>query len=398
MDYATLAHPPDLRRLQQRALLVGIAALALCGLGAIVSPAQFFHSYLMAYMLWLGMALGCLAIAMVHHLSGGAWGVVIRRILEAGTRTLPLMALLFIPLVFGIQSLYVWARPEAVAADEILQDKQIYLNVPFFLTRAAIYFFVWVGVSYFLNRWSLEQDRTAVPFSRRLQLLSAAGLVLYGLTTTFAAFDWMMSLEPHWFSTIFGVLIMGGQGLSALALVIATAFLLSRRKPFSDVMTTAHFHDLGNLLLAFVMLWAYFAFSQFLIIWSGNLTEEIPWYLHRLQTGWQGIGALLVLFHFAVPFVLLLSRGNKKSAGTLAAVASGLIVMRLVDLFWLIGPEAHSHGFAVHWLDLLAPIGIGGLWIAVFARELDARPLLPLKDPQLEEALAHGRLVHTTSA
>lgn len=390
-DAGTFATIPDLARSRQRLLLVGVGGLALCAVGGFTNPTQFFFSYLLAFMFWLGIALGCLSIVMLHHLSGGAWGLVIRRLLEAGTRTLPLMAILFLPLLLGIPSLYVWARPDVMASDPILREKSLYLNVPFFLARALIYFGVWAGLAHFLNRWSLEQDRTADPaLARRLQVLSAGGIVLYALTITFASFDWVMSLEPHWFSTIFGVLFMGGQALSALSFIIAAAVFLATRKPLCDVLLPSHFHDLGKLLMAFIMLWAYFSFSQFLIIWSGNLTEEIPWYMHRLAAGWQWVGIALVLFHFAIPFAILLSRANKRKARILGWVAAGVIVMRVVDLFWLIGPEIHQEGLRVHWLDVAAPLAVGGVWLAWFLWQLGTRPLLPLNDPYLKAALEHA--------
>lgn len=382
---------PDLRRIQQRALIVGVVGLAFCLVGAVFNPAQFFRSYLLSYMLWTGVALGCLAILMLQYLSGGMWGLVIRRLLESATRTLPLMALLFVLVALGLRTLYVWARPEAVAASEALRHKQSYLNVWFFLIRAVAYFAVWIGVSHLLNKWSRQQDETDdVKWRRRLQLLSGPGLVLYGLTVTFASIDWIMSLEPEWFSTIFGVLIMGGQGVSAIAFIIVVSFWLVQREPKSGVFAPARFHDLGNILLTFVMLWAYFAFSQLLIIWSGNLPEEIPWYLYRLQSGWRGVGILLVVFHFALPFLLLLSRDFKHSARRLALLAAGILLMRVVDLLWLIAPRFHQKGLYVHWMDFVAPIGLGGLWLAFFLHQLKQRPLLPLQDPYLKEVLDHG--------
>src|SRR5581483_3385780 len=224
--------PPAMQRLQQRALLIGLVALTLCIIGAFFSPAQFFRSYLLAYTYWLGVALGCLAIVMMYHLTGGAWGVATRRLLEAATRTLPLMILLFVPVAFGISDLYVWAHPEAVAGDELLQHKAVYLNVPFFLVRAALYFLAWCGIAYFLNKWSLEQDqRGADPQpTRKMQILSGPGLVVYFLTFTFAAVDWLMSLEPHWYSTIFAAVLMMGQGINAFALVIIAGALLTDRR------------------------------------------------------------------------------------------------------------------------------------------------------------------------
>jgi len=383
---------PHLDVFQQRALLVGIGGLALCLVGAVLSPAQFFRSYLLAYLFWIGITLGCLALVMLHHLVGGAWGFVIRRVLESGTRTLPLMAVLFIPLLFGLSDLYSWARPEVVASDEILRHKSSYLNVPFFVFRTAVYFAVWIGVAHVLNKWSLAQDQTADPsLARRFELLSGPGLVLYGGTVTFASIDWVMSLDPHWFSTIYGVMFMVGQVLATLAFVIVAMMLLAGYKPLSAVLTPGHFHDLGNLLLAFVMLWAYVAFSQYLIIWSGNLPEEIPWYLQRMSGGWQWIGLALMLFHFALPFLVLLSRRTKRSLQMLAAVAGAMLLMRLIDVFWLIAPGFHHAGMFLHWLDVLAPLSIGGIWLAVFTWQLKRRPLLPLHDPYQEEAAAHAR-------
>lgn len=384
--------PPDLRPVRVRAFTTGGVVVAISAIGGLLNPTQFFFSYLIAFMLCLGVTLGCLALMMVHHLSGGAWGVVIRRVLEAATRTLPIVAVLFVPIALSMNVLYLWSRPELVAQDAIIRAKELYLNRPFFLARAVLYFAVWIGLANVLNRWSLRQDETGDPrLARRMQLVSAAGLVLYGLTITFASFDWVMSLEPHWFSTIFGVLLMGGQGLSALAFVIAVSILLASSPPMAGVITPTHLHDLGKLLLAFVMLWAYFSFSQFLIIWSGNLAEEIPYYVHRTHAGWQWIGVMLITFHFAVPFLLLLSRPLKRDPRRLALLALGMLVMRVVDLFFMIGPEAHPEGFVVHWLDLALPLGLAALWFGVFLRQLATRPLLPINEPYLAEALEHGR-------
>jgi hypothetical protein len=383
---------PALRDVQRRLFVAGAAGGVLSLLGWWIDPAQFFQSYLMAYMFVLGITLGCLAIGMIHQLSGGAWGVLIRRPIGAASRVLPVLTLLFLPIVFGMHHLYEWTHADLVARDEVLRHKQLYLNTTFFLVRAALYFLTWNALSYFLNAWSLEQDRTDDPrVARRMQMLSAGGLVAYGLTITFASFDWLMSLEPHWFSTIYGVLIIGGQGLSAMAFLIAAIVWLGRRPPLQDVVVPAHLHDLGNLLLAFVMLWAYFSFSQYLIIWSGNLPEEIAWYLHRLQTGWRVVGVALVLFHFAVPFCLLLSRAVKRQGRMIVKVAVGILIVRLVDLFWLIAPEFHRTGIAVSWMDVVLPLTLGSIWLGCFVWQLRGRALLPVHDPQFDETL--GRLI-----
>jgi hypothetical protein len=380
-------------RFRLPAFFVGAAALGVCAIGGFFAPAQFFHSYLFAFLFWAGVALGCLAVAMLHHVTGGAWGLPIRRPLESGSRTLPLLAVLFLPIAVGARRLYEWADPAAVARDPVLQHKSAYLNVPFFLGRAVLYFAAWFALAYFLNRWSLEQDATGDrPIARRLQLLSSGGLILYGLTVTFASIDWAMSLEPHWFSTMYGVLFIAGQGLSAFAFIILVLVLLSGSPPLAGYVGPKHFHDLGKLMLAFVMFWAYVSFSQYLIIWAGNLPEEIPWYLRRLQGGWGWIGAALLVFHFILPFLMLLPASANRNPRTLAAVAGLVVLMRLVDVFWLTKPAFGGVRFRLHWMDLLAPIGIGGLWLATFLWQLGKRPLLPVNDPEFQQqALAHGR-------
>jgi hypothetical protein len=379
---------PELKGLQRRLLLAGAAGAVLSLAGGFFNGTQFLQSYLMAYMLWLGVTLGCLALGMLHQLSGGAWGVVIRRPIGAASRVLPLMTVLFLPIALGMHRMYPWTDAALVARDEALRHKQLYLNTPFFLIRAAIYFLVWNALSHFLSAWSLEQDRTADPrLARRMQMLSGAGLLAYGFTITFASFDWLMSLEPHWFSTIYGVLILGGQGLSALAFLIIVLAWLSRRPPLDRIVAPSHFHDLGNLMLAFVMLWAYFSFSQYLIIWSANLPVEIAWYLHRLQTGWRPVAVALIVFHFIAPFVVLLSRDVKRDPQMLVKVAIGVLIVRLVDLFWLIAPEFRQNGIGVSWLDVAVPVTLGAIWAAGFIHQLRGRAILPLHDPEFDEAL-----------
>lgn len=392
----------DLEGFRRRALMVGLVALAAGAVGALVSSEsreQFFRSYLLAYIFWIAIPLGCLAILMLQHMSGGVWGLVTRRVLESSTRTFPLLALLFIPLLFGLKSIFPWASPEKLAASPALnhavEQKHLYLNIGFFIARAVFYFLVWIVITRLLNHWSAEQDRTGERrLTGRLQGLSAPGLLLYGLTVTFASVDWAMSLDPQWFSTIYGLLFMGGQGLAAMAFVIAVMVLLAGRKPMSDVIKAPHLHDLGKLMLAFLMIWAYFAFSQFLIIWAGNLPEEIPFYVRRIQSSWKYVGFGLIVLHFALPFVLLLSRDLKRSGRRLSAVAIGVIVMRFVDLIWMTGPELHNGTFKLSlmdWvLDLLLLAGIGGVWLWFFATQLKSRPLLPIRDPEIESVFATG--------
>ncbi len=381
-------------RLSRRALAVGLAGLLVCGAGFFSNPVQFFRSYLIGYLFTLGVALGCLGLLMLQHMTGGDWGIVIRRPLESATRTLPFLAVLFLPIAFGVRTLYPWTDPNRVSLSDFQKG---YLTIHGFFTRAAIYFAVWIALTLLLNRWSKQQDSNAEDRSlrRRLQLLSGPGIVLYVFTMTFAAVDWVMSLSPGWVSTIYGFLFVAGQGVSALSLMIIVVVMLAQSEPMSRVLQPRHLHDLGKLLFAFVMLWAYFSFSQLLIIWSGNLPEEITFYTARLRGSWGSVAVVLLLFHFALPFFLLLSRDLKRSARFLPALAALIIAMRFVDLYWISGPEFSRDGLHVHALDLAAPAGIGGIWLFWFARQLKQRPLLPLGDPKLAEAIeqpdeAHG--------
>ena len=387
---------PELAPWQQKFFVAGGAAAAVSLIGLFINPSQFFQSYLMAYLFVLGATLGCLGLGMIHQLSGGAWGVVTRRLIGASSRVLPVLTVMFLPIVLGRHYLFEWTHAEVMAHDEVLQHKQLYLNTPFFIIRAAIYFAVWNALVYFLNTWSLEQDRTPDPrIARRMQKLSGGGLLAYAITVTFASFDWLMSLDPHWFSTIYGVLLLGGQGLTALAVLIVVLVWLSRRAPLDAVVVPNHFHDLGNLMLAFVMLWAYFSFSQYLIIFSANLPEEITWYTHRLDTSWKFIALVLVLFHFAVPFLVLLSRRVKRTADLILKIALAILAARLIDLYWLIAPQFHQDGLGIHWLDITLPVALSAGWLGCFVWQLRGRAILPVHDPQFEQAL--GRIATASS-
>lgn len=366
-------------------LIAGIALIAGVAL-AFVYPAQFFRSYLFGFLFILGLSLGSLAILLLYHLSGGRWGAVIRRLLEASVRVIPFLAIVFLPIAFGMKYLYVWTDAARVQADEALSAKAAYLNPTFFVIRAAVYFLIWSLLSRWLNRLSEKQEKDpASDAQSRLQFAGGIGLVLYGLTMTFASVDWAMSLDPDWFSTIYGLLLIAGQVLSAFAMMITIASFFAKTKPFGDVIQPDQFHDLGKLMLAFVMIWAYLEISQFLIMWAGNLPEEIPWYIRRSQGGWQVVSMALVLLHFALPFVLLLSKGRKRNPRTLAPVAIFISVMRLVDLYWLIGPEFHHEHLQFHVLDLIVPIGLIALWFTLFGYQVRKRALVPVNDPNLPE-------------
>ena len=310
-------------RIQRQALIVCVAGIVICAIGAVFSPEHLFRAYLVAWNFWLGIALGSLVLLMIQYLTGGAWGLLLRRIFEAAAGTLPLLALLFLPLIAGLPSLYVWTQPQIVADSPELLHKAAYLNPEAFEIRAAIYLGLWSLLALLLNRWSSKQDRfgAAVDLSRRCSTLSGPGLAICGVTVTLASIDWIMSLEPQWYSTIFPPLYGAGQVLSGMAFSVVVVMLLADHLPLAGMIHAQQRRDLGNLLLAFVMMWAYLSFSQFLIIWAENLPEEIPWYLHRIEGGWQWIAIALVLFQFAMPFLLLLLRDAKENSQRLAGIA-----------------------------------------------------------------------------
>ena len=388
--------PPSLARIQWRSLVIGVVFLAGAVIAAVVqhSAAQFFRSYLLGFVWWSGISLGCMAVLMMQHLTGGLWGFVIRRPLEAAVRLLPLLAVMFVPLVFAIPSLYLWGNGAIVAHSPGLQHRAQYLAPRWFMIRAAIYFLAWIFMGYFLNRWSWAQDKSgdSAP-RRRLQRVSGPGLVVYVLTVTFASFDWMMSLDPQWGSTVYPFILIAGQVLSAFAFVVCILAILAQYQPMSEVVQEKHVHSLGKMMLAFVMLWAYMSYSQLVIIWAGNLPDEISWYLRRLNTGWKYVALALVLFHFAVPFALLLSRDLKRNAHRLARVAILLLLMRYLDLLWWIAPNSlpgFERGIWFQWMDIVVPIGLGGIWMAGFAWALRQRPLVPLHDQRFEEVVGHA--------
>jgi hypothetical protein len=388
MMRASYQAPASLKRWQQRALSVGVVFTALLIIGFVLDRQQFFHSYLFAFSFWAGISVGSLALLMLQHMTGGGWGLVIRRVLEAATQTLPLIVFLFIPIIAGAHWIYSWTHPEEVQKHAPLQVKAGYLTLPFFTVRAAIYFAIWILLAYLLTRWSRLQDQTADrEYTKKMRVLSGPGMILLVFTVTFASIDWFMSLDPLWYSTIFGFIFVAAWALSALAFVIAVMACLVREEPMESFVAQLHFHDLGKLLLALVMLWTYFSFSQYLIIWSADLPEETRWYTPRTSGGWGVIALLVVLFHFAFPFLFLLSRSFKRNARKLVIVAVLILVMRLFDLFWTIAPTwTHEH-FHVSWMDVVAPIAMGGLWLAMFCWALTKRPLVPINDPQYESVL-----------
>jgi hypothetical protein len=404
---ARFAPPAALRTLRRLAIVLAVAggALAILVMVATGNRHDFYFAYLTAYVFWIGVSVGCLALVMLQFVTRGAWGVTIRRLLESGANTLPLMAVLFVPIVLGVRELFEWARTDPQTTDAVVRVKLPYLNVWFFVARAAAVFAVWLVMALQLQRWSSAEDRTGdSAFTQRARNLSGAGIVLYGLTVTVAATDWVMSLDPRWTSSIFGILFMGGWGLSGMSFAVLALAWLSLRPPLSEVVTDRHLHDVGNLMFALVLLFAYFNYSQFVIIWSGNLPEEASWYLRRMTGGWESVGLLLVAFHFVVPATILLSRDVKQRARALGIIAAVILLMRFVEAWYLVGPEAagadgeHAEGVMPDGMALLLyallAIGVGGLWMATFTGSLMKRPLLPPADPLLPRTLALGHEPH----
>jgi hypothetical protein len=387
-------NPPEsvggLQRFGMGAALVGVV-LTIVGF-VMQGQAAFFQAYLVAYTWAFGVVLGSMALLMVQHLSGGAWGVVIRRPLEAAVRTMPIMTLLFLPIAVGGHDLYHWSHEDAVAHDAMLQFKQPYLNTTFFYIRQVLFFAIWNVIAWYLVSWSAEQDRSNDPgYIRRFSILSGAGLVIYSLTVTFAMVDWTMSVNPHWFSTMWGPLYMAGQGLSAFALAVVVLIMLAQTSPLNRVVTSHHLHDLGKFLFAFLMLHAYLSFSQFLIIWSANLAEEIPHYLVRWDSGFQYVSLFMIVGHFIVPYVLLLSRDTKRNFRRLRLIATWILFARLVDYFWHVAPEFYPEGLPVAFvlMQLATAFAVGGVFLALYGANLKKFPLLPVHDPGLPKALAH---------
>ncbi len=384
---------PGLQTAQRRGLMAAAVGVLLCLIGVFTQRERFFQSYLLAFMFFTNISLGCLALVMLHHMTNGKWSFSIQRFLEAGMRTVPFMILFFIPVLLGMSDLYPWMHPEHLR--EVALKKLGYLNQPFFIGRTIFYFAVWTAMALPLARWSRAQDADgAGSRTGALRKLSAAGLVVYALTVTFAVTDWAMSLEPDWHSTIYGMMFMVDQALAALALAIIMLRALLNTRPFAGLLSPGIFNDLGNMVLTLVILWAYMSFSQLIIIWSGNLPEEISWYVRRLDPGWRMVALFLLIFHFFVPFFLLLLRRSKRSPEVLWKIAAGLLVMRLIDLYWLVEPAFNPQGLAAHWLDLAALLAVGGLWTALAAAMLKGAPLLALRDPRFAVVAEPAAGVH----
>jgi len=370
---------------------LGLAAGVLLGRRA--GWDAFFRSYLLNYCFVLSLALGALFFVLLQHLTRAGWSVSLRRLAEFVAATMPLLAVLFLPLLVplltGMSAVWAWASPDAVAQDAsgVLRHKQPYLNVPFFIVRAVIYFAVWAGLARYFLRKSVAQDATGDPrLTLRMQWWSAPGMLLYALTATFFAIDALMSLNPHWYSTIFGLYFFSGCVVGFFALLALLAYGVQRTGGLTQSIPVEHFHDIGKLTFGFVVFWAYIAFSQYLLTWYADIPEETAWYRPRQgDTWWIGVSLALLFGHFVAPFVALLSRWPKRRTGLLAAAGAWLLVMHWLDLYYLAAPAGAS-GLAA--TDVSLFVGLGGVFVFAIVRRMTRSALLPERDPRLGEALA----------
>jgi len=372
----------------QRLLLAGIAGLVLSGVGLFFDSLQFFHSYLVAFTFWVSVSLGALFFTMLHHLVGASWSVVLRRMFENVMIALPLLFIFFIPIAFGMGNLYEWTDADKVAVDHLLQGKTGFLNNGFFLARTLVYFAIWFIIAFLAYKLSLRQDQAHhETLTAKMKKVSAPGMILLAVTLTFAAWDWLMSLDAHWYSTIFGVYYFAGSALSGLAVVTLIAIYLRSKQVLVKQITLEHYHDLAKLLFAFTVFWAYMAFSQYFLIWYANIPEETIWFQHRWVGSWKAISLLLVFGHFVVPFLVLISRAAKRSTRVLTFAGLWLLFMHWTDLHWLVMPNLHPQGFQPSWMDLTTVVGIGGLFLAFVWKRLCAQPLVPFNDPKLAASI-----------
>ena len=396
---------PGLRTRAEPGTLGGAISLRL-GIGAVAliaslvglflgeeSAKQFYHSYLVAYMFGLSLVLGAMFFVLIQHLSRAGWSVVVRRLAENVMGAMPLMALLFVPLIFGHGTLYHWVHlshlaPGDAGYDPVIAGKTGYLNSTFFFVRVALYFAVWIGIARWFRKTSIQQDQTGDPaLTLKMARVAAPCMLLFALSLTFAAIDWLMSLDPHWFSTIWGVYYFAGSFMSFMAMMALLLMWLRGKGLMTDTVTTEHFHDVGKLMFAFMVFWTYIAFSQYMLIWYANLPEETLWYQHHLEGNWNSIGETLMVGHFLVPFAFLMSRHIKRARATLAVGAVFLLLMHLIDMHWVVMPMLHHHGLHLTWLDFTTVIAVLGLLTGVVLRNVQGASLVPERDPRLRESL-----------
>lgn len=380
-----------MRKLRMPALGLGAVGLLASAGGAMVMPKTFFQAWLVAYFYWLAMALGSTALLMMQYISGGRWGAAIRRPLEAGASNVPLMALFFIPVALGMHELYPWADPARVAASHVLTLRAPYLNPTMAVGRAILFFGIWSFTANRLVAWSRQSDSQGwtKEIAGKIAVMSHMGVIAWVISMSLFAIDWAMTLEEMWFSHIYGLMFTGAQILTALMLAVQVSARIADHRPVSSILSPSRFYDLGKLMLAFTMVWTYFQLSQFLIMWGANLPEEVEWYLVRNMNGWDKFTMFLFLFHFVVPFALLLSRKRKKKPMQIAAVAAWMCFMRYVDIYWWITPE-FSKSLWVHPLHLATMLGIGGVWMWRYVGTLQSHPILAVHEPVIATELEHA--------
>lgn len=369
-------------------LIIGIIAVILSAAGYFIDSGQFFHSYLIAFIFWCTIGLGGLFFVMIHYLTNATWSLVLRRIGENIMALLPLMAIFAIPILFGLGDLYHWSHSDIVHSDHLLLGKSAYLNIPFFIVRLIIYFAIWIFLSSYLFRLSLRQDNAHHDsILRKAVKTSAPGMILFAITVSFFSFDLLMSLDPHWYSTIFGVYIFAGSFLNLLSFMTVNIIYLRKKCALVNEITSEHFRDLGKLIFAFIIFWGYMAFSQYFLIWYGNIPEETVWFLHRWDGSWKIISLILVFGHFVIPFLVLFPMEIKKNIPVMLTVSVWILIMHWIDIYWIVMPSFHHHGVHLSWMDLTTMAGIGGFFTWRFRRIIYSHPLVPVNDPRLETSI-----------
>jgi hypothetical protein len=368
------------------ALVIGVLGLLLSAIGYFGDSKQFYFSYLTSFAFWVSLGLGGLFFTMLHHISGAKWSTVLVRISQAAMSVLPIMIIFFIPIFFGIKELFDWSHPEIVAESSVLQGKAGFLNTSFFTIRAIIYFAIWGILAFLINKYSRLQDE-GKDTTKQLRIVSAPGMFLFAFTLSFAAFDWLMSLDPHWFSTMFGAYYFGGSFVIILALLIIMANYLQSNGTLTNEINHAHFSDLGKMFFGFIVFWAYLGGAQYFFIWYANIPEETVWFLDRWKNSWKTVSQLLIIGHFLLPFVTLIFFNTKRNRKILVFFAFWIFLFHYLDMYWLIAPTLHHESAQFSWMDLTAFLGIGGIFIALFWKNFTSKAIVPVNDPYLSASI-----------